>query len=348
MEYRQLGRTDITVSELCLGIMTFGEQNTEEQAHAQLDSAFAYGVNFVDTAEMYPFPTRAETSGESERILGTWLKSRANRDQVILATKVSGPAPGWLTWIRDGETRLDRKNIEAAIDASLRRLQTDYVDLYQLHWPQRNTNYFGQLGYTHDPADDDVPLEETLQVLTDLVASGKVRHIGISNETPWGTMRFCDLADWHSGMPRMVSIQNPYNLLNRTFEIGLAEVAHREQVGLLAYSPLAFGVLTGKYLGGQRPAGSRLALYPQYKRYATTPGETATTAYSRLAHDHGLSLAQVALAYILSRPFLTSCIITATTLDQLREDLESSELELSEEVLEGIEKIHETRPNPCP
>ena len=251
MKFRQLGTTDIQVSEICLGTMTWGSQNTQDEAFEQLDYALDYGVNFIDTAEMYAVPPSAETHGATETIIGNWLKARGNRDQVILASKVMGPNPE-AKWLRDGFPRLDRQNIEQAIDDSLQRLQTDYLDLYQLHWPDRNTNFFGALNYRHNEQELITPIEETLEVLNELVASGKVRHIGLSNETPWGTMEFLRIAG-EKGWPKAVSIQNPYSLLNRIFEIGLAEIAHRESVGLLAYSPLAFGVLTGKYLNGARP-----------------------------------------------------------------------------------------------
>ena len=284
MQYRNLGRTDLRVSTICLGSMTWGEQNTEAEAHAQLDMALEAGVNFVDAAEMYPFPAREETTGETERCIGRWIKGRSNRDKVVIATKVLGPASGWLTWIRGGNTHLDRVNIEAAIDGSLERLQTDYIDLYQLHWPDRSTNYFSKLGYQHDPNESAIPIHETLEVMSDLVRAGKIRHIGVSNETPWGTMTYLEYAE-RNHLSRIVSIQNPYNLLNRTFEIGLAEVAHREEVGLLPYSPLGFGVLTGKYLEGAQPAEARLTLYKQYSRYMNDAGIRATEAYVKLARS---------------------------------------------------------------
>ena len=265
MKYSQLGTTGVQVSRICLGTMTFGEQNTEAEAHAQLDAAFDAGINFIDTAEMYPVPPKAETYGDTERYIGSWLRRSGRRDRVILATKVMGPSED-LRYVRDGSTRLDRRNIEAAIDASLERLGTDYIDLYQLHWPDRRSNFFGKLGYVHDPQDDPIPLEETLAALGRLVEAGKVRFIGVSNETPWGVMRYLQLAA-ERGLPRIVSIQNPYNLLNRSFEVGLAEIAHRESVGLLAYSPLGFGVLSGKYLDGQRPEGARLSRFQRFQRY---------------------------------------------------------------------------------
>jgi len=347
MQYRQLGTTDIEVSAICLGTMTFGEQNREAEGHAQLDRAMDAGVNFIDTAEMYPVPPRAETQGRTEQTIGNWLASRGRRDDIILATKVAGPGGDWLPYIRGGNNRLDRANIEAAVDASLKRLQTDYIDLYQLHWPDRQTNYFGRLGYTPPGKDDSVPLLETLSVLGDLVQAGKIRHVGVSNETPWGVMCYRTLAEQH-GLPRMVSIQNPYSLLNRSFEIGLAEVAHYEKVGLLAYSPLGFGVLTGKYLDGAQPKGARLTRFENYTRYSSPQAQLATRAYVELANEHQLDPAQMALAFVIGRPFTTAAIIGATRMDQLESDLASVELVLSDEVLAGIEEVHHQHPNPSP
>lgn len=348
MKYHKLGNTDIDVSVICLGTMTFGEQNTEQDAFQQLDYAVSKGVNFIDTAELYSIPPKAETYGLTETYIGNWLKKTGKRRDVVLATKVAGPADGWLPHIRDEKTRrLDRKNIEQAIDASLKRLQTDYVDLYQLHWPDRKTNYFGQLGYSHVEDDSCIEIEETLTVLADLVRQGKVRHIGLSNETPWGVMKFLQLAEKRD-MPSVVSIQNPYSLLNRTFEVGLAEVAIREQAGLLAYSPLGFGVLSGKYLNGKKPQGARLSLYPDYNRYSSPNAMSATEAYVELARQHELDPAQMALAYVNSRPFLTANIIGATTMPQLASNIASINLELSDEILQAIEQIHDQYPNPSP
>jgi aryl-alcohol dehydrogenase-like predicted oxidoreductase len=346
MEYRRLGRSDIKVSAICLGTMTYGQQNSEADAHAQLDFAVAQGVNFIDTAEMYPVPPQADTYGRTEEYIGTWLKRRGNRSKLILATKVAGPARD-LDYLRKGQARLDRANIETALDGSLKRLQTDYIDLYQLHWPDRKTNTFGKLGYTHDAADRPVPIEETLQVLGDLVRTGKMRHIGLSNETPWGAMRFLQLAK-ELNLPRAISVQNPYSLLNRSFEIGMAEVAHREDLGLLAYSPLGFGVLSGKYLGGNLPAGARLTLFDRFRRYRGRRGQQATEAYVSLARSQGIDPAQMALAYVASRPFVTSVIIGATGLEQLATNIKSLDLQLSPVVTAGIEEIHQDNPNPCP
>ncbi len=345
MEYRTLGNTHLRVSLICLGTMTWGEQNTETEAHEQMDYAWEQGINFMDAAEMYPVPPRAETQGRTESYIGTWLASRRNRDKVILATKVAGP--GEMPWIRGGKARLDRKNIEQALNDSLKRLQTDYVDLYQLHWPDRETNYFGQLGYVHHPDEEATPIEETLGVLRDLVQAGKVRHIGVSNETPWGLMRYLSLARYED-YPRMISIQNPYNLLNRTFEIGLSEIALREQCGLLAYSPMAFGMLSGKYMHGARPSKGRITLYERFSRYSSPQAHRATEAYVNLARQHGLSPAQMALAFVNQQPFVTSNIIGATTLEQLRENIDSINVKLTPEILAEIDRIHLDIPNPSP
>ncbi len=346
MEYRPLGRTDLRVSQICLGTMTWGEQNGPGEAFAQLDRALASGVNFIDTAEMYPVPPRAETYARTEGILGDWLRARGGREDLVIASKVCGPA-NWLPWVRGGNPRLDRTHIEAAVDASLQRLGTDYIDLYQLHWPDRTTNFFGAMGYVHHPDEKMTPVEETLGVLVGLVESGKVRHVGLSNETAWGAMRFLEVSS-RGGGPRMASIQNPYNLLNRTFEIGLAEIAHREQLGLLAYSPLAFGVLSGKYLDGARPEGARLTLYSRFSRYTNPQADKAASAYVRLAHDSGLDPAQMALAWVNSRPFVTSNIIGATTMAQLETNLASAEVRLDPETVKAIEAIHREQPNPAP
>lgn len=347
MQYRSLGNTDIQVSLICLGSMTWGEQNTEKEGHAQLDLAVDHGVNFIDAAEIYPVPVRAETYGETERIIGTWLQQRGKRDDVILATKAASRAD-WLPHIRGGNPRLNREHLEQALDNSLKRLQTDYVDLYQLHWPERKTNYFGDLGYEHDPKEDGIPLEETFSVLEGFVKSGKVRHVGLSNETPWGMMESLRVAQAF-GFPRVVSVQNPYSLLNRTFEVGCAEVSLREQVGLLAYSPLGFGVLSGKYLG-RPPGGARLALplFSGFTRYTGPQGRAATKKYVAVATEHGLDPAQMALAFVHSRPFTTSTIIGATTLEQLRSNIESVDIMLSDAVLTQIDQIHAEAANPCP
>lgn len=345
MELRQLGRTDLKVSQLCLGTMTWGEQNDETQAFAQIDRARSAGVNFIDTAEMYPVPPRPETYATTERYIGNYFKSRGGRSDWIVASKIAGPGNG-ISHIRDGQLKMNRKHIGEALDASLKRLQTDWIDLYQLHWPERNTNFFGQLGYRHQ-TEDFTPLEETLETLDEQVRAGKIRHIGLSNESPWGTMKFLELAQAR-GWPRAVSIQNPYNLLNRTFEVGLAEVAMREQCGLLAYSPLAFGVLSGKYEGGARPPAARITLFSRFTRYGNPQAQAACSRYVKLAREHGLDPAQMALAFVNRQPFVTSNIIGATNVEQLDANLASLQLQLSEQVLEAIEAIHREQPNPAP
>lgn len=347
MQYRRLGRTDLTVSALGLGTMTWGEQNTPEEAHAQLDLAVEHGVNLIDTAEMYPVPPRAETQGQTEDYLGRWLRRRGRTDDLVIASKITGPSRGF-PWIRAGATRFVREHLHDAVDGSLRRLGLDRIDLYQLHWPDRSTNFFGSLEYTHRPDAPMTPPDEVLRGLEDLVTSGKVRHVGVSNETPWGVMRFLALSEQH-GLPRISSIQNPYSLLNRSFEIGLAEIAHREDCGLLAYSPLAMGVLSGKYEGGRtRPPEARLTKFARFTRYATQAGLDASERYVTLARQHDLDPSQMALAWVTSRPFVTSNLLGATTLEQLRTNLGSAEVTLSDEVIAGIQAIHEAHPNPCP
>jgi len=346
MNYRQLGRTDIQVSQLCLGTMTWGEQNSEVEAHEQLDFAIDEGINFIDAAELYPVPPKPETQGRTEDYLGTWLAKRHDRDKLIIASKVCASAD-WIPYLRNGNVSLNKKNIETALNDSLKRLQTDYIDLYHLHWPERDTNYFGKLGYYHAPEKDGVPIEETLDALGEIVESGKIRHIGISNETAWGIAEYLRLAE-QKNLPRIVTIQNPYNLLNRTFEIGAAEFSHRENVGLLAYSPLGFGVLTGKYLNNEKPTGARLTLFDRFTRYTNDEGIKSTEAYIKLARAHGLDPAQMALAFVSSRPFLTSNIIGATSMEQLKTNIESINIQLSKDLLREIEDIHTRQPNPCP
>jgi aryl-alcohol dehydrogenase-like predicted oxidoreductase len=347
MQYRKLGNTDIEVSVVCLGTMTWGEQNTRAEAFEQMDYAFAQGVNFFDTAELYPIPPRAGTYGQTEEIIGEWLQRTGNRERVVLASKIAGPGVGWVDHIREGRTRFNQDHLQAALDGSLRRLQVECIDLYQLHWPERNTNFFGKLGFAPGDEDDLTPVAETLAVLQDFVQAGKIRSIGLSNETPWGIMRFLQVAA-QLDLPRVVAVQNPYSLLNRSYEVGAAEVSWREHCGLLAYSPLGFGVLSGKYLGGARPPGARLTLFPDYTRYSSPAADQATADYAGLARSHGLDCAQMALAFVNSRPFLTSTIIGATTMEQLRNNIASIDLELSAGVLEGIEAIHEAHPNPSP
>jgi aryl-alcohol dehydrogenase-like predicted oxidoreductase len=345
MKYRPLGRTGIDVSLIGLGTMTWGEQNTEAEAFEQLDYALAQGVNLIDAAEMYPVPPRAETQGLTETYIGRWLRARRCRDRVVLATKVAGPAES-MPWLRGGP-QLVRGQMEAALQASLERLQTDHVDLYQVHWPARTTNFFGKLGYEHEPGEVATEIAETAAVLEDFVRDGRVRAIGISNETPWGLMQWLRAAE-RGIAPRLVSIQNPYNLLNRSFESGLAEMAIREDVGLLAYSPLAFGMLSGKYLGGVQPEGARLSLFERFSRYSNPQGIAATEAYAALAREHGLTPAQLALAFINRQPFVTSTLVGATRLDQLRENIGSIGIDLTDSLCEAIETIHARYTYPCP
>jgi len=346
MKYNRIGRTDIEVSRTCIGTMTFGRQNTETEAHEQLDLAFDRGVNFVDTAEMYPFPAEEKTFNRTEEIVGSWMKARKNRDRVVLATKIAGPSASYRT-IRGGNLKHSREHIAGAVDQSLKSLGTDTIDLYQLHWPDRATNFFGRLGYEHKEDDDCTPLEETLTALADQVKAGKIRAIGVSNETPWGLMKFIELSE-RLGLPRMASIQNPYNLLNRTFEIGLAEAAIREDCGLLAYSPLAFGVLSGKYLSGARPPGARLTRFPNFKRYLNPAAEQAAAAYVALARENGMDPSTMAIAFVNSRRFLTSTLLGATTMEQLQADLAAEDLVLSDDIVRAIEAIHRDHPNPAP
>ena len=343
MQFSTLGDSGIQVSKICLGTMTYGEQNTEQEAHEQLDIAIDHAINFIDTAEMYPVPPRQETQGATERYIGSWINKKKCRDKVVIASKVAGP--GMMDYLRGG-AQLTGNHVQQALEASLQRLQTDYIDLYQVHWPARSTNFFGQLGYKYDESIA-TPIAETLEMLANLVKSGKVRCIGISNETPWGTMQYLQVAQ-QKQWPRIVTIQNPYSLLNRSFEIGLAEISHREHIGLLAYSPLGFGVLTGKYLQGARPAAGRLTLFESYTRYSNKQAELATEKYVALAKQHALSPAQIALAYINSRPFICANIIGATTNEQLLENIASIDIQLSDEIITGIESIHQQFPNPSP
>lgn len=349
MEFRPLGKTDINVSVICLGTMTWGEQNSEAEAHAQIEAALTAGVNFIDTAEMYPVPPKPNTYSLTEQYIGSWLQQNpSKRKDIVLASKVVGPSEPMSEYIRPGGLHLDKKNITTAIEGSLKRLNTDYLDLYQLHWPDRSTNFFGQLGYHYQEDDPNgAALEESLTTLHELQQAGKIRAVGLSNETPWGTMQSLSLAEKRGWAP-VASIQNPYNLLNRAFEVGLAEISHREQVGLLAYSPLAFGVLSGKYLNNQHPEGARLTLFSRFSRYNNTQAISATASYVEVAKQAGLSPCQMALAYVNSRPFVTSNIIGATTLGQLEENLSSADITLSANVLEAIESIHVQHPNPAP
>lgn len=346
MQYKKLGNTDIDVSLICLGTMTYGQQVSEADAHEQLSYGVERGINFIDTAELYPVPPREETHGSTERYIGTWLKDQP-RDKLIVATKVAGPSIA-LAYLREEESpRIRPSDIRFAVERSLKYLQTDYIDLYQVHWPDRNANFFGKLGYTHVENEDARSLEEALGTMHELVQEGKIRHVGLSNDTPWGTMKALEIAD-KAGYKRIVSVQNPYNLLNRSYEIGLAEVSIREQCGLLAYSPLAFGMLTGKYRNGAKPESARLTLFAHFQRYTNPLGVEATERYCQLAEASGISPTHLALAYVNSQPFVTSNIITATTMEQLKEDIDSLDVILPAEVLEQLEAIHLQIPNPCP
>jgi aryl-alcohol dehydrogenase-like predicted oxidoreductase len=346
MKYRELGRTGVQVSRLSLGTMTFGEQNSEAEGHAQMDYALDCGINIFDAAEIYPIPPRPDTQGRTEAIIGTWLATRNVRDKVMVATKVAGR--GKMVWLRkDGsKTRQNPAQIMEAVEASLRRLKTDYIDLYQLHWPDRPMRIFEGHDYLHLEGDGH-PVHEILGALGRLVTDGKVRFVGLSNETPWGVMSFLRASEQH-GLPRPVSIQNAYNLVNRSFETGLSEIFYREQVSLLAYSPLGQGYLSGKYEKGALPPGSRKTLFDRLGRYEKGNGPRAISSYVALAKRHGLDPAQMAIAFAVSRPFVTSVIIGATTMEQLKTDIAAADLKLADEVLEDIEQIHLDTPNPCP
>ena len=342
MEYTSLPNTNIKVSKICLGTMTWGNQNTEAEGFSQMDYALERGVNFFDTAELYPVPATKETQGQTSKIIGNWLKKSNNRDKVILASKIAGPGD-YTAHIRT--TGFGGTSIQEAIDLELKRLQTDYIDLYQLHWPERPTNFFGKRGYDFKRGDIwEENFELVLDALQEHVKKGNIRYIGLSNETPWGTMRYLNAAS--TERPRVRTIQNPYSLLNRTFEVGNAEVCHREQVGLLAYSPLAFGVLSGKYREGRKPENARLTLFPHYNRYSSEPCKKAVEAYHALGEKNGLTLIQLALAFVNDRPFVTSNIIGATNLTQLKENIDTASIRLSDAILEEINTIHEAIPNP--
>ena len=345
MRYNSLGNSGIQVSAICLGTMTFGGQNSQSEAFQQLDFAREQGINFIDTAEMYAIPTSPKTCGDTERMIGNWLAKSGQRENIVIASKVTGPSR--IKHIRKGKARLDKANIQAAIEGSLKRLKTDYIDLYQLHWPDRNTNFFGSLRYQHDENTIETPIEETLYALSEQVQAGKIRTIGISNETAWGAMKFLQLAE-QLGLSKIVSIQNPYNLLNRSFELNLAEVVHRENVSLLAYSPLAFGTLTGKYLEGQKPKNARCSLFQEYKRYFTPSSITAIQEYDKLAQNYNLSLTEIALAFVSQQPFVTSSIIGATSLSQLKENITFSTTQLSEEINSQLDHIHTRFTYPAP
>ncbi len=348
MNYKKLGNTDVTISTIAMGTMTWGYQNNQNEAFEQMDYAYDQGINIFDSAELYPVPPSAETQGETSRILGQWVKSRKVRDKVIIADKVTGRSG--MKWFREGgiETRLNKSQIEFALDRTLKNLQMDYVDLYQLHWPDRPINTFTGLEYEHTETNDIVPIEETLSVLDNLVKKGKIRFIGLSNETAWGTSQFLKVAS-EKKLSKIVSIQNPYNLLNRSFEVGLSEFAIREKVGLLAYAPLASGILTGKYFDGKMPKGSRMQLFGhRYPRYKTINAEPAAKKYHEVAKKHGLNPCQMAIKFCEIQKFTNAVIIGATNMDQLKTNIDSIALNLSEEVIKDINHVQLIYSNPCP
>jgi aryl-alcohol dehydrogenase-like predicted oxidoreductase len=344
MKYSYLPSTEIKVSKICLGTMTFGNQNSEHEAYEQMDYALDKGVNFFDTAELYPVPATPQLYADTEKIIGKWMKERKNRDQIVLATKIAGPGD-YTKHIRT--TGFSKNSIISAVDGSLKRLKTDYIDLYQLHWPERVTNTFGKRGFNASFDDNwKENFQSVLESLKTLILAGKIRTIGLSNENPWGFMKYLELSK--NNLPKTITIQNPYSLLNRLFEVGNAEICARENVGLLAYSPLGFGVLSGKYLGGKIPKDSRLSLFPNLSRFSGENSMRATEFYNEIAKKYEMSLTQMSLSFVNSRPFVTSNIIGASKLSQLKENIESINIDLSEDVLSEIEKVHNMIPNPAP
>jgi aryl-alcohol dehydrogenase-like predicted oxidoreductase len=345
MKYTTLPNTDIKVSKICLGTMTFGEQNTEADGHAQMYYALEKGVNFFDTAEMYSVPGRKETYGSTEKIIGTWFKNSGKREEIVLASKIAGPNPG-LSYIRENMD-FSPASIALSLEKSLTRLQTDYIDVYQLHWPERKTNFFGQRGFKvqHDAWEDNI--QNVLETLEGFIKAGKIKHIGLSNETPWGIMRFLEESKYKN-LPRIKTVQNPYSLLNRLFENGSAEICIRENVGLLAYSPMAFGVLSGKFLSGDSHPEARIKLFPQFSRYNSAQSAEATRLYQEVAHKHGLTLTELALAFVTQQAFLTSTIIGATTMEQLKENIATIDIVLSDEILMEINAVQAIIPDPAP
>ena len=345
MNYKKLGNTDLDVSTICLGTMTWGEQNSQKEGFEQMDYALDKGINFFDTAELYSVPPKKETFGHTETIIGNWFKKTNKRDKIILASKVSGPMR---EYVRGGGNQYGEKNITVALEESLKRLKTDYIDLYQLHWPERNTNMFGRLGYEHKDDNKWNKFEDVLKNLKKFIDQGKVRHVGLSNETAWGAQKYLEISKDHN-LPRMMSIQNPYNLLNRTYEVGLAEVSIREQIGLLAYSPLASGYLSGKYRNNQMPKNSRVSLDPDFwSRYNKPNTDVAVDAYFKIAKKYNLDLAQMSLKFCEIQPFMTSVIIGATKMQQLKTDIESVNVNLPEEIIKEVNEIQKIYPNPCP
>lgn len=345
MKYTTLPNSDIKVSKICLGTMTFGQQNTEAEGHAQMDYALEKGVNFFDTAEMYSVPARQETFGSTEKIIGTWFKKSGKREKIVLASKIAGPNPNF-SYMRE-KMDFSPASIKFALDQSLTRLQTDYIDLYQLHWPERKANFFGQRSFKvqEDAWEDNI--HSVLETLDDFIKEGKINHIGLSNETPWGMMRFLEESKYQN-LPKIKTIQNPYSLLNRLFEVGSSEVCVRENVGLLAYSPMAFGVLSGKFLSGESHPNARIKLFPQFARYNSAQSTEATRLYQEIAHQHGLTLTELALAFVEEQAFVTSTIIGATTMEQLKENIATIDVVLSDEILKAIDQVQAIIPNPAP
>jgi len=345
MKFRKLGTTDIDVSLICLGTMTWGTQNTEKDAFEQMDYAVSQGINFFDTAEIYSVPPTSDSYGKTEVMIGNWFEKRKNRDKIILASKVAGPG---CDWIRGGDNNFDKKKIGEAIDGSLKRLKTDYIDLYQLHWPERSTNFFGRRDYLFNNKEGNWnSFESILEALEKYIKSGKIRHIGMSNETPYGLSRYLEISK-NKGAPRMMSVQNPYNLVNRTYEIGMSEISIREKCGLLVYYPLAAGGLSGKYRNGKMPKDSRMALFKGWERHLNPLAMEAYDKYFKLAKDFNLTMVQLAQSFVNSRPFVTSNIIGATTMDQLKENVESINIEFTDEMIERVNEIHNNNPNPSP
>jgi len=346
MNYKKLGSTDVDVSTICLGTMTWGEQNSKADGFEQMDYAIDNGVNFWDTAEIYAIPMREETYGETENIIGEWFKKTKKRDKVILATKVSGPTSK--EYIRGGGCSYDKKSMSEALEKSLKRMQTDYIDLYQLHWPERNTNFFGKQGYEHDSNEKNwIAFEEILENLKKFVDAGKIRYVGLSNETAWGLAKCLELSNLKN-LPKMMAVQNPYNLLNRTYEVGLAEISVREQSGLLAYSPLAFGYLTGKYRNNNMPKGSRIDLFKDFTRYNNENSIKAIEEYYKISQKFNLDFAQMSIKFCEIQPFVTSVIIGATTMQQLKTNVESVNVKLNNEIINEINEVQKIYPNPCP
>ncbi len=345
MNYKKLGNTDLNVSTISLGTMTWGEQNTEKEGFEQMDYALDNGVNFWDTAEIYAIPPKEETYGDTEVIIGNWFQKNKKRNKIVLASKVAGPMRAY---VRGGGNNYGDKKITEALDESLRRLKTDFIDLYQLHWPERDTNFFGKFGYDHNEDNNDwTKFEDVLGTLEKFIDKGKIRYIGLSNETAWGLAKCLELSKTKN-LPKMMSVQNPYNLLNRSYEVGLAEISIREKSGLLAYSPLAFGYLSGKYRNGKLPEGSRIKLFKDFTRYKNENGQKAVEEYYKIAKKYNMDLAQMSLKFIEIQPFVTSVIIGATTMDQLKINIESVNVNLSNEIIKEINEIQKIYPNPCP